>query len=158
MNQIQVPTSTVPSWVHLTTAFMVPLSVHVTLRTHCSLDMSYCIPFRTLSISCWSEHFSDFNTAVDISEPVHFWTHVDRNFFAKLRVGNNQEKFVTQVLGHTVLCYKKTRYAVFAKLIYRTRLCLFRILTFYLIIRIYIVFFLKKYGLLWWIWLQLVIC
>ena len=45
------PTSTVPSWVHLATAFMVPLSVHVTLLTHCSLDTSYCIPFRRLSIT-----------------------------------------------------------------------------------------------------------
>ena len=63
--------------VHLATAFMVPLSVHVTLLTHYSLDMSYCIPFRTLSIthssvSYRSQHFSDFYTAVDISEPVHF--------------------------------------------------------------------------------------
>ena len=45
------PTSTVPSWVHLATAFIVPLSVQVTLLTHCSLDTSYCIPFRTLSIT-----------------------------------------------------------------------------------------------------------
>ena len=30
-----------------------------------------------------------------ISEPVHFWTHVDRNFFAYFGVGNTQEKFVT---------------------------------------------------------------
>jgi len=51
MNQIQVPTSTVPSWVHLATAFMVPLSVHVTLLKHYSLDTSYCIPFRTLRIT-----------------------------------------------------------------------------------------------------------
>jgi len=51
MNQIQVPTSTVPSWAHLATAFMVLLSVHVTLLTYYSLDMSYCIPFRTLSIT-----------------------------------------------------------------------------------------------------------
>jgi len=35
--------------------------------------------------------FSDFYTALDISEPVHFWTHVHRNFFAYFRVGNTQE-------------------------------------------------------------------
>jgi hypothetical protein len=45
-------------------------------------------------------HFSDFYTALDISEPVHFWTHVDRNFFAYLVVGNTQEKFVTLALRH----------------------------------------------------------
>ena len=39
------------SLVHLATAFMVPLSVHVTLLTDYSLDTSYCIPFRTLSIT-----------------------------------------------------------------------------------------------------------
>ena len=32
---------------------------------------------------------------IDILEPVHFWTHVDRNFFAYFGVGNTQEKFVT---------------------------------------------------------------
>jgi len=31
--------------------YMVPLSVHVTLLTHYSLDTSYCIPFRTLRIT-----------------------------------------------------------------------------------------------------------
>jgi len=51
MNQIQVPASTVASRVHLAMAFMVPFSVHVTLLTHYSLDTSYCIPFRTLSIT-----------------------------------------------------------------------------------------------------------
>ena len=48
---IQVPTSAVPSWVHLATAFMVPLSVHVILLTHYPLDKSYSIPYRTLSIT-----------------------------------------------------------------------------------------------------------
>ena len=86
--QIQVPTSIVPSWVYLATAFMVPLSVHATLLTHYPLDMSYCIPFRSLSITYSSVFLDDhsiyrnFYTAVDISEPVHFWTHVDKNFFA----------------------------------------------------------------------------
>jgi len=34
MNQTQVTTLTVPSRVHPTTAFMIPLSVHVTLLMH----------------------------------------------------------------------------------------------------------------------------
>jgi hypothetical protein len=59
MNQIQVPTSTVPSWVHLATAIIVPLSVHVTLLTYCSLDTSCCIPFRTLSITHNSAFLDD---------------------------------------------------------------------------------------------------
>jgi len=33
MNQTQVTTLTVPSWVHPVTVFMLPLSVHVTLLT-----------------------------------------------------------------------------------------------------------------------------
>jgi len=59
MNQTQVPTLTVPSWIHLATAFMVPLSVHVTLLTHYSLDTSYCIPFRKPSITHSSVFHAD---------------------------------------------------------------------------------------------------
>ena len=56
-------TSTVPSWVHLAMAFMVPLSVHVILLTYCSLDTSCCIPFRTLSITHSSVFLVDHNNS-----------------------------------------------------------------------------------------------
>ena len=76
MNQIQVPTSTIPSWVHLATVFMVPLSVHVTLLTHYSLDTSYCAPFRTLNIT----HSSVFLVDHSISR-ISTQQWISRNLF-----------------------------------------------------------------------------
>jgi len=46
MNQTQVTTLTVPSWVHPATLFMVPLSVHVTLLTLLTFyEILYTIPY-----------------------------------------------------------------------------------------------------------------
>ena len=49
----------------------------------------------TLNILCNTQKSTTTWTYVDISEHVHFWTYVDRNFFAYLGVRNTQEKFVT---------------------------------------------------------------
>ena len=62
--------------VHLATAFMVLLSVHVTLFTHYSLDTSYGIPFRTLSIT----HSSVFHVDHSISG-ISTQQWISRNLF-----------------------------------------------------------------------------
>jgi len=76
MNQIQVPTSNVTSWVQLAMAFMVPLSVHVTLLTQHSLDTRYRISFRKLSIT----HSSLFLVDHSISR-ISTQQRISRNLF-----------------------------------------------------------------------------
>jgi len=56
--------------------YMVPLCVHVTLLTHYSLNTSYCIPFRTLSIT----HSSVFLVYHSIS-PIYTQQWISRNLF-----------------------------------------------------------------------------
>jgi len=76
MNQTQLTTLTVPSWVHTATSFMVPLSVHVTLLTHLLTGYELLHTIRTLSIT----HSSVFLVNHSISR-IFTQQWISRNLF-----------------------------------------------------------------------------